>query len=108
LPSAAEDRAVREDRVLPVAQGEQAEPEDSPAWGWEESVAETARLERVGRARMVRDSAPFPHIVDDNRQYLAERRALRAAKVEQARQRLAARQERPTKHREVAANFSKR
>jgi hypothetical protein len=49
----------------------------------------------------------FPHIVDDNRQYLAERRALRAAKVEQARQRLASRQERPSKHRVVAVNLSR-
>ena len=48
----------------------------------------------------------FQHIVDDNRQYLAERRALRAAKVEQARQRLALRKERPSKHRVVAANMA--
>jgi hypothetical protein len=48
----------------------------------------------------------FPHIVDDNRQYVAERRAARAAKMEQARQRLAARKERPTKHRAVAANLN--
>jgi hypothetical protein len=47
----------------------------------------------------------FQPIVDDNRQYLAERRALRAAKVEQARQRLASRKERPAKHRVVAANL---
>lgn len=46
----------------------------------------------------------FRPIVDDNRQYLAERRALRAAKAEQARQRLAARKERPAKHRTVAVN----
>ena len=49
----------------------------------------------------------FLPIVDDNRQYLAERRALRAAKAEQARQRLAARQERPTRQRVVAANLTK-
>ena len=47
----------------------------------------------------------FQHIVDDNRQYLAERRALRAAKVEQARQRLASRKEKPTKHRVVTVNM---
>jgi hypothetical protein len=48
----------------------------------------------------------FPHIVDDNRQYVAERRALRAARAEQARQRLAARKERPAKHRILAAHTS--
>ena len=50
----------------------------------------------------------FQHIVDDNRQYLAERRAFRAAKVEQARQRLASRKEKPTKHRVVAVNMSRK
>lgn len=47
----------------------------------------------------------FQPIVDDNRHYLAERRALRAAKAEQARQRLASRKERQTKHHVVAANL---
>lgn len=49
----------------------------------------------------------FQPIVDDNRQYLAARRALRAAKAEQARQRLASRKERPSKPRVVAANLSR-
>jgi hypothetical protein len=48
----------------------------------------------------------FQHVVDDNRVYLAERRALRAARVEQARQRLAWRKEKPAKHRVIAANMS--
>jgi hypothetical protein len=49
----------------------------------------------------------FRHIVDDNKQYLAERRALRAAKAEQARQRLTLRKERPSKHRVVAVNSTR-
>ena len=48
----------------------------------------------------------FPHIVDDNHQYVAARRAARAARVEQARQRLAARKERPAKQRVVATNLT--
>ena len=48
----------------------------------------------------------FQPIVDDNRQYVAERRALRAAKAEQVRQRLASRKEKPTKRRVVALNRS--
>ncbi|SRR5260221_11327621 len=48
----------------------------------------------------------YQHVVDDNRVYLAERRALRAARVEQARQRLASRKEKPAKHRVVASAMS--
>jgi hypothetical protein len=49
----------------------------------------------------------FPAIVDDNRQYVAERRAVRSAKVEQARQRLASRKEKPARHRAVAVNLAR-
>ena len=50
----------------------------------------------------------FAHIVDDNRQYVAERRAARAARVEFARQQLANRKERPTKQRVVATSIAGR
>jgi len=50
----------------------------------------------------------FAHVVDDNYQYVAARRAARAARAEQARQRLAFRTERPSKQRTVAANVSAR
>lgn len=61
---------------------------------------------QIGNGQYSIPSMMYQPIVDDHRQYVAERRALRAAKAEQARQRLAARKERPTKRREVAAKTS--
>lgn len=49
----------------------------------------------------------FPHVVDDNKQYVAERRAMREAKLALARERLAMRGERQVKRPRTIATLAR-
>jgi len=49
----------------------------------------------------------FPHVVDDNKQYVAERRAMREAKLALARERLAMKGERTVKRPRTIATLAR-